>query len=61
MASNFIKPLASDIKSQQAKTLITNIVKFAFQNMINMPDYRDRVQDKSFEMAELMKMSQFKK
>lgn len=57
MASNFIKPLASDIKSQQAKTLITNIVKFAFQNMINMPNYRDRVQDKSFEMTELMKMS----
>ena len=59
--ASFIKIVGSDIKSQQLKTLLNNIVRFAFQNMINLPDYKDKVQDKTFEMAELIKISKFKK
>lgn len=40
---------------------MTNIAKYALQNVINLPDYIDKVQDKSFELSDLMKNGKFKK
>ena len=61
MSQQLVKVVASDIKSQKLKTLMTNIARFALQNVINLPPYKDKVQEKSFELSELMKISHFKK
>ncbi|CDW78550.1 UNKNOWN [Stylonychia lemnae] len=58
---NYNEIVQSDIKSQKLKTLLTNLARFALQNVINLPDYKDKVQEKSFEVNDLMKIGKFKK
>jgi hypothetical protein len=62
MASQ-VKYVTSDITSGKQKNLLTNIVKHAFSNVINMDDFKNKLADKraSLQISDIVKMKSFKK
>ena len=59
--ASLVKVQKTDIKSKELHTLLINIMKFSYSQIINHPDYKEKVQQAHFELAELMKSSKFKK
>lgn len=49
------------MKSQKLKTLITDLTRFAFQQVIKTPPYWSKIKEASFELSDLMKDNKFKK
>lgn len=60
MASK-VKVATSDIKSQKHKTLLINIVKHVFSNLVLKEEYQSIINDPKQEYADIMKSNNFKK
>lgn len=58
-----VKYVTSDITSGKQKNLLTNIVKHAFSNVINMDDFKNKLADKraNVQISDIVKMKSFKK
>ena len=53
--------MATDIKSQKLKTLLTELTRFAFQIVIKQSPFKQKIAEASFELHDLMRDDKFKK